>query len=376
MLDLIFGQFGPLFPSNEDANNWWIMLLWILPLFVFMLYGQKIQALIVMNDISRSLNRLKDMRDKSKNEVISYANSISPSQDHSKNIEYLMEYFTIMPVDLDPNGIIKKIQHLSRVRDARMRGEVNKLLPNIDNITVSKFENILEIITMLNTIYKVVRHFYLLGKKTTSMFFLVQLQMLMPILLQQAEALQKAVDTFKKGQPIGDSIGPMITGKFMLDKEKRYIAKETIVSETEYNGRAVYFMKAEGPGGNVGEPGTAVERLISEMNIRFNMIIMIDAALKLEGEDTGEVAEGIGAAIGGIGVEKYQIEEVATKYDIPIHAIIIKQSIIDAITVMRREIAESIDKVEKAIFRLIDEKSKEGDKILVIGVGNTLGVAQ
>ena len=37
------------------------------------------------------------------------------------------------------------------------------------------------------------------------------------------------------------------------------------------------------------------------------MIITIDAALKLEGEDTGEVAEGIGAAIGGPGIERYKI---------------------------------------------------------------------
>jgi hypothetical protein len=376
MLDLIFEQFGPLFPSNNDANNWWVTLLWILPIFFFMVYGQKIQAWVVMSDISKSLNKLKEMRDKSKNEVVNYANSIYNSPEHSKNIEYLMEYFTIMPVDLDPNGIIKKIQHISRVRDERIRGEVKKLLPNADNITTSRFENILEIITMLNSIYKIVRHFYLLGKKTTSMFFLVQLQMLMPMLLQQAEALQKAIDTFKKGQPIGDSIGPMIAAKFMLDKEKRYISKETVISNTQYNGREVYFMKAEGPGGNVGEPGTAVERLINEMGIRFSMIIMIDAALKLEGEETGEVAEGIGAAIGGIGVEKYQIEEVATKYGIPVHAIIIKQSVIDAITVMRREIAESIEKVERAILRLIDEKTELGDKVLVIGVGNTLGVAQ
>ena len=377
MLDLILQQLGPLFPSGENgAENWWIALLWILPIFFFMAYGQRIQAWIIMNDVGKSLNRLKEMKDKSKDDAVAYANSIYPSSDHAKNIEYLMEYFTIMPVDLDPNGIVRKIQHLIRVRDDTMRAEIRKLVPNADDVTASKLENIVEAITMLNMIYKIVRHFYLLGKKTTSMFFVVQLQMVMPILLQQAEALQKAIDAFKQGQPIGDSIGPMIAGKFMLDKEKRIIAKETVVARDEYNGRNVYFMKALGPGGTVGEPGTAVERLVKDLGIKFKIIIMIDAALKLEGEDTGTVAEGIGAAIGGIGVEKYQIEEVATRYNIPLHAIIIKQSILDAITVMKREIAESIDKVNASIFRLINEKTREGDNILVIGVGNTLGVAQ
>lgn len=376
MLDLIFQQFGPLFPSGEDGSSWWITLLWILPIFFFMAYGQKIQAWMVMNDVGKSLNKLKDMKEKSKNEAINYINSIHSSEFHTKNVEYLMEYFTIMPVDLDPNGIIKKIQHVVRTRDDKVRAEVRKLIPNADNITITRVENILEVITMLNMIYKVVRHFYLLGKKTTSIFFVIQLQMVMPMLLQQAEALQKAIDAFKQGQPIGDSIGPMVAGQFMLDKEKKVMAKETVVAEGEYNSRKIYYMKAEGPGGTVGDPGSAVERLVSEMGIRFSTIIMIDAALKLEGEETGEVAEGVGAAIGGIGVEKYQIEEVAARHNIPIHAIIVKQSVIDAITIMRREIAESIEKINTAIFRLINEKSKEGDNILIIGVGNTVGVAQ
>ena len=41
----------------------------------------------------------------------------------------------------------------------------------------------------------------------------------------------------------------------------------------------------------------------------FAMVIMIDAGLKLEGELVGEVSEGIGAAIGGPGVDAYKIEE-------------------------------------------------------------------
>jgi hypothetical protein len=215
-----------------------------------------------------------------------------------------------------------------------------------------------------------------MGKKTTSMFFLVQLQMVMPMLLQEAEALNKAIGTFKVGQPIGDGIGPMIVGKLMLNKEKKIVAKETVVSEDQYSGRTIYLMKAEGPAGSVGEPGTAVEKLINEMGVNIDSIIMIDAALKLEGEKTGELAEGVGAAIGGIGVDRFQIEEVATKHGIPVYAVIIKQSVLDAITVMKKEIAESIEKVTKSVFSVVEERTKEGDKVLIIGVGNTLGVGQ
>jgi hypothetical protein len=263
-----------------------------------------------------------------------------------------------------------------RTRDERMRAEVKKLCQGGSDRDVSRMENILEAATALNMIYKVVRHFYLMGKRTTSMFVLVQLQMVMPLLLEEAEALQKAIGAFKLGQPIGDGIGPMIVGKMMLGKEKKLAAKEMVWSESEYNGRKVYLLKAEGPTGTVGRPGEAISRLAGDFGLRLDAIIMIDAALKLEGERTGDVAEGIGAAIGGIGVEKYQIEEVATKLDIPVYAIIVKQSVGDAITIMRKEIADSFDKVTSTVYSVIDDKTSAGQSVLVIGVGNTLGVGQ
>jgi len=104
------------------------------------------------------------------------------------------------------------------------------------------------------------------------------------------------------------------------------------------------------------------------------MIIMVDAALKLEGEKTGEVAEGIGAAIGGIGTERFKIEEEATKFGVPVYAIVVKQSILEAVTTMKKEIAEAADVVIDKIKRLIVERTKEGELVIVAGIGNTAGV--
>jgi hypothetical protein len=208
------------------------------------------------------------------------------------------------------------------------------------------------------------------------MFILVQLQMVMPLLLEEAEALQKAISAFKRGQPIGDSIGPMIVGKMMLGKEKKFAARETVYSEDEYKGRKVYLVKAEGPGGTVGRPGEAIARLVGDMGIKIDTIVMIDAALKLEGEKTGDVAEGIGAAIGGIGVEKFQIEEVAARFNIPIYAVIVKQSVQDAITIMRKEIADAFEKVTNTVYSVIEDRTSEGQSVMIIGVGNTMGVGQ
>lgn len=372
----ILMQMNPLFPSGDAQQQWWVYLLWIVPFFIFLLYGQRIQMWMVLNDVSRSLNKLKIMKDKAREEAITYLKSVNPNLASTERFDMMMEQFAITPVDMDPYGIVRKVQHIIRLRDERVKAQVKILAPQADDVTASRLENVLEVATALYMLYKIVRHFYLMGKKTTSMFFLVQLQMLMPIIMQSAEAFNKAIPAIKSGQPIGDGIGPMIVGRLMFNREKIPIARDTVMSEYEYNGRRLYLVKAQGPGGTVGEPHTAVERLINEMGVRVDMIIMIDAALKLEGEQTGDVAEGVGAAIGGIGVEKYQIEEVATKHSIPLYAVIIKQSIIEAITVMRKEIAEAVDRASKSVFRMIDEHSKEGDNILIIGVGNTLGVGQ
>ena len=103
---------------------------------------------------------------------------------------------------------------------------------------------------------------------------------------------------------------------------------------------------------------------------------MIDAALKLEGEDSGEVAQGFGAAIGGIGTDRFKIEEIATKSNIPVFSIVIKQSVKDAITLMKKEIADQMSNVKNQVHEMITDNTKSGQTVLVIGVGNTLGVAQ
>jgi hypothetical protein len=368
---------GPFAPGGSDTGNPLMYILWFAPIIILMMYGQKFQSWMILSDVSKSLNKLRTMKDGARKEAIDYIRtSIKPSRDPSSKIDKFLEYFTIMPVDLDPNGIMNKLNHLMRTRDERIRTEVKKLASIMTEAEASRIENILEAATALNMIYKVVRHFYLMGKRTTSMFVLVQLQMVMPLLLQEAEALQNAIGAFKKGQPIGDSIGPMVVGKMMISKEKKEIAKETVYSEDEHMGRKLYLLKAEGPTGTVGRPGEAVQRLIGELGLNIDAIITIDAALKLEGETTGAVAEGIGSAIGGIGVEKYQIEEIATKFSIPVYAIIVKESVQDAITVMRKEICDSFDKVSDIVYTTIEEKTTEKQSILIIGVGNTVGVAQ
>jgi hypothetical protein len=299
---------------------------------------------------------------------------MSLKDDPTLKIDRFLDYFTIAPVDMDPSGIVAKIRHIVRTREDYTREHVKSLSGTTSNLELSKIQTLLEIATSLQILHKVVNHLFLTAKKQNNYPLILPLQMVLPFIMEEAEALQKAIPAFKQGQPIGDGIGPMVVGKMMLNSKKESVAFQTILSETEYDGRKLFLLKAEGPGSTVGRPGDAVESIISKNKI--DAIIMIDAALKMEGEKSATISQGFGAAIGGIGTERFQIEEIATKNNIPIFAIVIKQSIKEAITLMTKEIADKSEEVRLQIYEMIHDNTKIGQSVLLVGVGNTMGVPQ
>ena len=354
-------------------------LLWMGALLSFILFQQQIQIWRSIAEIGKSLRKLESFKTEGRKKALDYVTGMSKAGvDVGPKLDKFLDYFTIMPVSLDPKGVVSKIEHVMNLSDDRLKRELEIFSGNKDPVKISIANNVIQAANALNMIYKIVRHFYLLGKRTKNVYLMIQLQMIMPMIMEISEAFSKAVDALQQMQPIGDSIGPMIVGKMRLGKEKSIVAKETMMAQTEMMGRMIYLLKAEGPGGSVGEIGTAIHNLIEDSikTKKACTVVMIDAALKLEGEGTGDVAEGIGAAIGGIGVDRYKIEEVASKFKIPLYAIIIKQSMAEALSVMKKEIADSVDKASLLIKRVVDEKTKKGDSIIIVGVGNTIGVSQ
>jgi hypothetical protein len=354
-----------------------ISILMYLTFFIFILFGQRIQLRMMLWEIDGFLKRLDAMRSEARKKSIEMIKEIGkPKEDPTPHVDSLLEQFLIMPVDLDPAGIVWKIDHLLDVRDMKFKDDIRRIAPEASEAQINNLENLVEASLALNTIFRIVRHYYLLGKRTSSFYIILQLQMILPLVMQEAEALMGATRAFALGQPIGDGIGPLVVSKLLLGREKRRIEKDMVMGETSIEGRRVIALKAEGPGGNVGKPGDAIRRIIEELEGKVSAIIMVDAALKFEGEKSGEISNGIGAAIGGIGTERFKIEEEASKFKIPLYAIAIKESILDAITPMKKEISESADRAIEAIRRLILDRTKEGDTVIVAGIGNTIGIGQ
>ncbi len=374
LLDFSNFDFEEFFGFGGDSNPL-MMLIWIIPIIIFIFYGQRIQLQITSSVIKKSLKKLEKHRNESKTELIEYIkNNLKPKKDPALIIDKFLDYFTIMPVDMDPNGIVAKVRHFVRSREDYTREHVRSLSPEMSNYELTKVQNLLDIATTLQLIHKIINHLFLTAKKQKNYPLIVPLQMMLPFVMEEADALAKAIPAFKQGQPIGDGIGPMVVGKMMLNTEKQTVAFETVLSQTEYDGRKLLLMKADGPSASVGRPGDGIESIISKQ--KLDAIIMIDASLKLEGEESATIAHGFGAAIGGIGTERFQIEEVATKHKIPVFAIVIKESIKEAITLMTKKIADKAEETRSQLYEMIKENTKSGQSILVIGVGNTLGVSQ
>ena len=367
-------DFNQLFAMGDDTNPI-MMLIWIIPIILFVFYGQRIQLYITSSEIKKGIKKLDSYKEESRNELIDYiTKNLKPKDDLIKKIDQFLDHFTIMPVDMDPNGIVDKVRHTVRSREDYTREHVKLLSPGISDLEVTKIQTLLEIASSLQMIYKIVNHMFLTAKKQNNYPLILPLQMLLPFIMEQAEAMKEAIPAFKAGQPVGDGIGPMVVGKMMLSGEKETIAFQTVLVKTEFENRTLFLLKAEGPGSTVGRPADALETIVSSN--KLDVIIMIDAALKMEGEDSASIAQGFGAAIGGIGIDRFQIEAIATNNSIPVFSIVVKQSVKEAITLMTKEIADQADDVRSQVYEMIRENTKQGQSVLIIGVGNTVGVPQ
>ncbi|KFM14921.1 Germination protease protein [Marine Group I thaumarchaeote SCGC AAA799-O18] len=352
-----------------------MMLVWIIPIILFVFYGQRIQLIITSGDIKKKLAELEQFRNDSRNELIQYVKKNLAAKDNvTQKFDRFFDYFTVMPVDIDPNGIIPKIHRLIRSREDTTRKQIQSLFSEIDTMEITKIQNLLEVVTYLQLLHRIVRHLFLTAKKQNNYPMILPLQMMLPFIMEQAEALKDAVPAFKQGQPIGDGIGPLVVGEMMLGTKKQKAEFETVYSESKFKDRKLILLKAEGPYATVGRPSEAAQVLVEQY--KPDIIVMIDAALKLEGEDSGTVSQGFGAAIGGIGTDRFKIEELATKFDIPIFSIVVKQSVKDAVTLMKKEIANQAENVKNQVHEMITDNTNSGQTVLVIGVGNTLGVSQ
>ncbi len=363
--------------AQETDLNVILQMLYSLAFIVYLFYAQKIQTLQMLRQIEVTLRKVKHVKDEARNQTIKTITEIGkPTGDISPRVDRFIDFFSIGLENMDPGGIVDKLDHFLKVNKRIYEAEVKALAPNATPVERNNLENLVEVSQALNLYYKVIRHFYILGKKTMNIYVIMQVHMILPQLVQMVEAYASGIQAFQEGMPIGDGVGPIVAAKMMHGYPQTDIAEEIVAAEVPYEGRTLVVFKAKGPGGSVGNPDEGLINILKARKGKVKIIITVDAAGKLEGEPVGQVSEGIGAAIGGTGKEKFRMEEVAVKYKIPMHAIAIKQGMEHVVAPLVEPLFDATDKAIESVKRIIMDYTEPGDVVVVAGIGNTIGVGQ
>ncbi|MFB6491264.1 MAG: DUF1512 domain-containing protein [Thermoproteus sp. AZ2] len=368
-------------PTSTNSALYWILsiIVWfgIIYLFQEVYYMQR-----PLWQIGGFLSYLGQMIRNAANDISTHMERLKKPDVQKKDVEdvirRMMDFVVISPTNLDPYGIVPKYKNILNAYESASNSEVAKVLGD-NTVAVKNFSTALEALSQINLLYKIIDHYYRIAKKYKLYAYALQISMFIPLLKEASDALNGAVTAFIKGIPVGDGAGPLVAYNVIracAQPVAHEAVKDTAVVECDLEGRKLYVVKAMGPGSTVGRPDEGVEYIFEKLGVRPKYLITVDAALKLEGEKTGEIAEGVGVAMGGIGAEKFNIESIATKYGVPLYAFLVKMRDSEAITPMTKEIYEAVQAATSRVLAFIREKISPGESAILIGVGNTVGVAQ
>jgi hypothetical protein len=347
--------------------------------FVIYLYGTRLQTYMMTRQVEAAAAHLESLSKQGKQIALRVFKDLGVAEDDIKAaVEEFMEFFIIEPVSVDPAGVLGRLEHLLDVRTHRYESHIARVAPKADPELAANAESVLSAAMAVYYVFRVIRHYLILGKKTKSLYLIMQVQMQLPQIMQMAKAYFDAIKAFADGKPIGDGMGPLAVAHFARELKTgkpEELAKHTISVSAKFEERTVYFVRAKGYGSHVGKPGEVIRKLVDRHKRKITRIITVDAGLKLEGEDIGHVIEGVGAAIGDPGPEKWKMEDSGVRYDIPIDAIVIKESLEDALSPMKKALVDAVPKVIERMKRAIRLRTKKGDTVIIAGIGNTMGIA-
>jgi len=350
-----------------DLNTIIFYLVFFLVMPILYLRMNYWQSLLKLETVANQMTELSVNAKK----IVLKKVSKNPDAKLKQQINGFMEFFIIEPVNLDPYGIMGKIEHLVDLSERRFESFVGKIAPNANEDEQANLVMGLSGALTLHQIEKIIRHYVELVKKTKSIQLAMIFSMQLSLIERVAKALLTGTEALTNGWAIGDAAGSIVAAHMIGNARAREIEKDVLVVRKRMGKKTVYVLKARGPGGRLGKLGKAVEKIGRKNTIA--KIITIDAAAKLEGEKTGSIAEGVGVAIGGPGVDRSRIENLAVHGDIPIDSYVIKMSQEEAIMPIKKEVLDSVPRVVELVEENIKETREKGC-IVVVGVGNTGGI--
>ena len=342
-------------------------IIWFFMLFIFIFLYPRLMLSQMIYKIEQSARKMENMSRKA-NLLTARKADKNPTRGLRNKIDEFTDFFVVEPSNIDPYGLVRKIDQVIRSMEKRFTEFVSSITKQKNEKEKQELNYGLRAAIGLRQISKIVRHNVELAKKFKNLQIAMILQMQLPIIERIAKSELKGTEAFVNGWPIGDGIGSLAAASLM-DKS-REIAEDVVYGESRINGRKCLVLKAKGPAPHLGRIDEAINKIMSKHKI--SRFITIDASQKLEGEKTGSVAEGVGFAMGGL-AQREIIENVLLSKKKPIDSIVIKVGMEEAIMPMKKEIFKSLPKVEETIKMAVN-RAKKNEKVMIIGVGNSCGI--
>lgn len=353
----------PLFGDTSFIGT----VIWIGFFVLMMFFYPRIMLMQMLGKLESTALMLEDYTRKTKQIVLKRISKKTAHDVHEK-VGNFMEFFAIEPVNLDPYGILNKLNHLVELVEDKFKDFSKEIAPKMNPEDQASLVGGLSGAITMNQIAKIVRHFVETIKKTKNLQLALVLQMQMPFIEKIAKAMLNGTETMANGWPMGDSAGPMVASHLIGTSRGKEI-RDTLIARKKIRGRNVVIVKAKGPGGRLGKPWELVEKEVKRGKVA--KIISVDAAGKLEGEKTGSIAEGIGVAMGSF--YRAFIENIATQKRVPVESVAIKMAPEEAIMNMPLDVLKAVPKAMHLVEQNVKNTKKKGT-IIILGVGNTSGV--
>src|SRR3989344_1238066 len=343
-------------------------VIWFFLFFVFIFLYPRLMLSQLIYKIEQSCRKMEQMSE-SANAMVARKITSAPSAELKNKISAFSDFFVVEPSPIDPYGVVQRLDVLVRQMEWRFEELVNDVANDKDAKERQELNYGLRAAMSLRQIAKIVRHNVELAKKFKNLQIAMILQMQLPIIEKIAESELKGTEAFVNNWPVGDSIGPLVAASYM--EKSKEIAEDVMMGETRIEGRKCFVLKAKGDGPHLGRMDEAIVKIMKKNKI--DRIVTIDAALKMEGEKTGSVAEGTGFAMGGWG-QREMIESMLLSKKMPIDSIVVKVGFTEAIVPMRKGLYDSIPVVHDYVKKSVNRAKKSG-KVIIVGVGNSSGIA-
>lgn len=342
-------------------------VVWFLLFFVMIFLYPRLMLSQMLYKIEQSAVKMEKISDDSTRMVMKKLGR--NDKETRQKVEAFTDFFVVEPSSLDPYGIVKRIDQTIRSMESRFTEFADEMAPGRSYVEKQQINYGLRAAMGCRQLAKIVRHNVELAKKFKNLQIAMILQMQLPIIEKIAESELRGTEAFVNNWPIGDSIGPLVAASLM-EKPAKEVAEDVSMSETRIEGRKCFVLKAKANGPHLGRMDEAITKIMKRNKIA--RIITIDAALKMEGEKTGSVAEGTGFAMGGWG-QREMIEGMLMSKKMPIDSIVVKVGFAEAIIPMRKSVYDSVPHVHEYIKKSV-LRTKKTDKLIIIGVGNSSGI--